>query len=249
MAPMSTPGPADGAFGGRLKQARKARGVTLRQIADKTKLSMVALEALERDDISKLPGGIFTRGFVRSYAAEIGLDPEQTVREFIEHFPHDWVTAGSPHVRQDDDGQVESDSRRRMLAFVVGGVLLVAALVGLLLVWESSPQDGGAPSDPSAEPLSGAPPLGAEPMVFEVVVTALLILEVVVDGARRESRSVETGERLVFTVEREITLAASDAGAVQLSIDNQPAVTLGAVGEARSVRIDRSNVGAFLDSQ
>ena len=107
----------------------------------------------------------------------------------------------------------------------------------------------GRPRIRSAEPLSGAPPLGAEPMVFEVVVTALLILEVVVDGARRESRSVETGERLVFTVEREITLAASDAGAVQLSIDNQPAVTLGAVGEARSVRIDRSNVGAFLDSQ
>ena len=259
MAPMSTSEPAGGAFGSRLKQAREARGVSLRQIADRTKLSMVALEALERSDISRLPGGIFTRAFVRSYAAEIGLDPEQTVREFIEQFPHDWVTAGSPHLRQDgEDGQPQHDSRRRALALGIGVAILIAAVAGLLLIWDSSPQDAGVAAEPSAEPLSGAPPSGAEPqvmqttgeaMVFEVEATASVMLDVVVDGARRESRSVEAGERLVFTAEREMTLTASDAGALRLSINNQPAVALGAAGEARSVRIDRGNVGAFLASQ
>jgi cytoskeleton protein RodZ len=73
-------------FGGKLRQARERRGISLRQIAAITKISAAALEALERNDTSKLPGGIFSRAFVRSYAVEVGLDPEQTVREFLDRF-------------------------------------------------------------------------------------------------------------------------------------------------------------------
>jgi cytoskeletal protein RodZ len=74
-------------FGGHLRQAREQRGVSLRQIAERTKISVLALEALERNDISRLPGGIFTRAFVRSYAREVGLDSEDTVRRFVARFP------------------------------------------------------------------------------------------------------------------------------------------------------------------
>src|SRR5512142_269184 len=73
-------------FGGKLRQARERRGISLRQIAASTKISAAALEALERNDISTLPGGIFSRAFVRSYASEVGLDPDDTVREFLERF-------------------------------------------------------------------------------------------------------------------------------------------------------------------
>src|SRR5258708_19461400 len=83
-------------FGARMRQAREQRGVSLRQIADSTKISVSQLEALERNDISRLPGGIFSRAFVRSYAVEIGVDPEQTVRDFLSPFPHDSVTAANP---------------------------------------------------------------------------------------------------------------------------------------------------------
>ena len=76
-------------FGGKLRQARERRGISLRQIAGSTKISAAALEALERNDISKLPGGIFSRAFVRSYALEVGLDPDETVREFLERFNQD----------------------------------------------------------------------------------------------------------------------------------------------------------------
>jgi cytoskeleton protein RodZ len=118
-------------FGTRMKRMREERGVSLRQIADATKLSMVALEALERNDISRLPGGIFSRAFVRSYAVEIGLDPEQTVRDFIVHFPQDSVTAGSPHVRRDD---LDADPRRRVPLTIVKIVLAVSALAGAIAI-------------------------------------------------------------------------------------------------------------------
>src|SRR6185295_11240624 len=73
-------------FGGKLRLARERRGISLRQIASNTKISVAALEALERNDVSKLPGGIFSRSFVRAYAVEVGLDPDETVREFLERF-------------------------------------------------------------------------------------------------------------------------------------------------------------------
>jgi cytoskeletal protein RodZ len=74
-------------FGPRLRQERERRQISLRSIADSTKISRSLLEALERDDVSRWPGGLFRRAFVRSYAEAIGLDAEETLREFNERFP------------------------------------------------------------------------------------------------------------------------------------------------------------------
>jgi cytoskeletal protein RodZ len=115
-------------FGARIKRAREERGVSLRDIAEVTKISVSALEALERNDISRLPGGIFSRAFVRSYADQIGLDAEETVREFIGRFPDDSVTAGSPHVRYSD--YEDDEPRRRRLS----GVLITFVVLALIVV-------------------------------------------------------------------------------------------------------------------
>ena len=117
-------------FGPKMKRLREERGVALRDIADTTKISVSALEALERNDISRLPGGIFSRGFVRSYAIEIGLDPEQTVKDFIVQFPTDSVSLGSPHVPFDDGA--DSASRRSpvtVILVVAASVIIVAILI------------------------------------------------------------------------------------------------------------------------
>jgi len=76
-------------FGERLRRARDARGISLRQVANVTRITVRALEAVERNDFSRLPGGIFTRAFVRAYAEEVGLDPEATLREFLAQCPED----------------------------------------------------------------------------------------------------------------------------------------------------------------
>jgi cytoskeletal protein RodZ len=110
-----------GDFGLRMRHIREQRGVSLRQIAQTTKLSVSALEALERSDISRLPGGLFSRAFVRSYAAEIGADPEETVREFLAQFPHESVTGVGPHLQADD--------RSRGKRFVAGAMMIAATVV------------------------------------------------------------------------------------------------------------------------
>jgi transcriptional regulator with XRE-family HTH domain len=74
-------------FGARLRQQREARGVSLASIADDSKIKASLLEALERDDVSRWPTGIFRRGYFRAYAAAIGLDVEVAVREFMATHP------------------------------------------------------------------------------------------------------------------------------------------------------------------
>lgn len=70
-----------------LRAKREAAGRTLRDVADVTKLGVRTLEALERNQIERLPPGIFRRSVVRAYAREIGLDPEATLLAFLARFP------------------------------------------------------------------------------------------------------------------------------------------------------------------
>lgn len=70
-----------------LRRERERRGLTLRTISENTKVSVALLEGLEADDISRWPGGIFRRAFVRSYAQCVGLDPDDIVRRFEAQFP------------------------------------------------------------------------------------------------------------------------------------------------------------------
>ncbi|MEO5896255.1 MAG: helix-turn-helix domain-containing protein [Vicinamibacterales bacterium] len=125
-------------FGERLREARELRGIALRQIAATTRISVAALEALERNDISKLPGGIFTRSFVRSYAAEVGLDPDQAVREFVERFgtepPPEPVVVTEI---SDEERAFEARRQRAMLTVKVIVVLLVVAIVVILVIWRA----------------------------------------------------------------------------------------------------------------
>src|SRR5688572_24154907 len=69
-------------LGVRFKQAREAHGLSLQDISIKTKISVAVLEAVERNDFSRLPGGIFGRSFVRAYATEVGLNPDAAVSDF-----------------------------------------------------------------------------------------------------------------------------------------------------------------------
>jgi transcriptional regulator with XRE-family HTH domain len=78
---------SDQRFGKRLRLERERRRITLDSIASNTKIGIALLKGLERDDVSRWPSGIFRRSFIREYAAAIGLDPDETAREFLERFP------------------------------------------------------------------------------------------------------------------------------------------------------------------
>jgi cytoskeletal protein RodZ len=129
-------------LGPRLKQARLAKGVSLRQIEASTKISVGALEALEKDDFARLPGGIFARSFVRAYAGAVGLNPDDTVHEFLteyEKFERDNErSAKRPEITPDDLEFLERQRRAvrtLRVVLVLVAVAAIAAIAYFALVW------------------------------------------------------------------------------------------------------------------
>lgn len=73
-----------GSFGQDLKKAREAKGVALEVIATATKITTRYLQAVEQERFDDLPGGVFRRSIVRSYARAAGLDEEAWVQRYLE---------------------------------------------------------------------------------------------------------------------------------------------------------------------
>ncbi|MGE3512956.1 MAG: helix-turn-helix domain-containing protein, partial [Vicinamibacterales bacterium] len=96
-------------FGARLRRQRERQHITLAQIAASTKIKASLFEELERDDVSRWPGGIFRRSFMRAYAEAIGLDPDVTCREFTEHFP-EFDGVGPPSSRRSAGRRAAADA-------------------------------------------------------------------------------------------------------------------------------------------
>lgn len=141
------------AFGPSLKAERDRRGITLQAIADSTKISISLLAALERNDMSRWPNGIFRRAFVREYVAALGLPPEPVVAEFVRLFPESpyagaaespysaiqGLCPGTPEVTELRlTFEAEPSAPWKVLqtrAFVSGIELVGVAVVGLVLAW------------------------------------------------------------------------------------------------------------------
>jgi transcriptional regulator with XRE-family HTH domain len=80
-------------FGERLRLQREQKQISLAAVAEQTKIKQSLLEALERDDLTHWPLGLFGRSYVRSYAQAIGLDPAATLREFLDRQPGESAAA------------------------------------------------------------------------------------------------------------------------------------------------------------
>jgi cytoskeletal protein RodZ len=124
-------------LGSRLKRAREERGVQLKDIAVRTKISAAALEALERNDFTRLPGGIFGRAFVRAYALEIGLDPDSTVTAFQVRLEESEREAAerTPRVEITSDDREFLERQRKAIRVLRFAVVIVVVAAVVLVGW------------------------------------------------------------------------------------------------------------------
>ena len=259
-----------GNFGAKLRAAREEQGISLRQIAAATKISVAAFESLERNDVSCLPGGIFSRSFVRSYASEVGLDPDNTVRQFLEAFPVDGsadTSAPADTAQRPDQFLSQQRVARTALGLVALSILVVVFLVFMGLRGEP---EGDVPSPravlgedrtegrreevrevrvataaPLEPPLPVTEPAAVGPLTIDIHPDSPCWVSLALDGQRVFSRVMQPGEREVGEAEREIVVNVGDAGAFEYSINQQRGRLLGESGEVVTARIDRDNYRSF----
>lgn len=66
------------------RQVRETKGLTVDEVASKTRIRADFVKALEEGNFAKLPDQVFARGFVRSYARSLGLDEEDAIHRFAQ---------------------------------------------------------------------------------------------------------------------------------------------------------------------
>jgi len=133
------------------RQVRETKGLTVDEVASKTRIRSDFVKALEDGNFAKLPDQVFARGFVRSYARSLGLDEEDAIHRFIQ-------SAGAFYEKQDErerlkvrqaEEERKRQANRRAVAVAIG--IAVITLVFLLSREQSSVLRRGNPEPPSAK--------------------------------------------------------------------------------------------------
>jgi cytoskeletal protein RodZ len=114
------------------KQVRETKGLTVEEVASKTRIRTDFVKALEEGNFAKLPDQVFARGFVRSYARSLGLDEEDAIHRFIQ-------SAGAFYEKQDERErlkvrQAEEERKRRANRKAVAIAIGIAILTLIILL-------------------------------------------------------------------------------------------------------------------
>jgi cytoskeletal protein RodZ len=123
-------------IGEKLRLAREARGIALRDISEQTRISMRYLEAIESNDYRRLPGGIFNRSFIRAYAKFIGYDENEAIEDYSRTLrelgqPDEETKSYKSLVYTDDGTHNRSPLMTLLLALVILAVLSLCVWAGL----------------------------------------------------------------------------------------------------------------------
>jgi len=251
-------------FGASFKKARESKGISLDQIAKETRISTRFLAAIENEEFHLLPGGIFNRGFVRSFAEAVGLDPDQAVADYaqLSSVP---VTTDVPTSATTGPPK----SGRYLYPFAIG-MLAVAVVIFYVTTRESrrtsdiTPQRATVPATqpvaPPREPQTTpapAPAIPSERILAPSPKTQVLRLEI---EAREKTwikvasdgNSVNAGEVLEpgmtrkFTAENSIKISIGNAAGLTLRVNDMSLKPLGKTGQVRFLTITPANLKDFI---
>lgn len=253
-------------FGSSFRNARESRGWTLEQIAGETRIGTRFLEAIENETFSVLPGGIFSRGFVRAYADKLGLDVERSVAEFerLSNYREPPLMEGLRVSSTPEPGKIN----RAIYPLALVALLLVISV--FYLVTRSSNTAVAVtiapptltPPAPISEPATPTPAPEPPPATTTAVAAttptasavkealALVIeatertwIKVLTDGTPAVAGEIlEPGMVRRFTAQNSITLSIGNAGGLILKINDQEMRPLGKSGQVRFVVIKPENV-------
>lgn len=237
-------------FGETLRRERELRGVSLREIADATKISVRFLQALEQDRLEILPGGMFRRAFVREYARFLGLDAERLVAEFVYAHSPEGVEAAVQR-----EGRAGSHAGPHTGAWV----LAVFAIVLLPLlgskVWREHGRTNPAPvpTPVQVERVYATPaPQAPDELPRDGIALTLSAKErcwvaVRADGRTVLDRVLAEGESETVQAQGEIVLSVGNAGGISFRVDDRPGLPLGRSGEVRrNIVITRENLPSLV---
>jgi hypothetical protein len=249
-------------IGGELRAARRARKRTIDQIARTTKITPALLRAIENNDFDRVPGGLFTRGYLRAYAREVGLDPEALVQRYrtevegaVPEAPEPQDAVASHDVDMAELAPTGESSPGQIIQICVI-VIVVAAYFAWLRPSKPAARPGtlvaqsavATPPAPEPKPVAtaGQSPSARPPLDVDLRADGPCWVAAAVDGSNVVARLMNAGEHERLKVGEHLALRVGDPAVFVFSIDGVPGRSLGRAGQAVSIQIDRDNYETFL---
>lgn len=242
-------------IGEQFKRERIGKKISLEDVARETKIRVSFLRAIEEDRFNLLPGGVFTRNFLRAYAIYLRMDEDEVVKSFVQLSPPSEEKKLSPLL------VVEEHKRRRYFYQIAILILLILLLGYILWVkgWDFKGenvynlQQNEKPSTIKEEtaviperrevlPSAREPSSEASELSMELRAIDSCWVEILADDRLVAYKLLQPGEKLTFVARQRFSLTLGNAGGVEVSLNGKRLRRLGRLGEVkRSFELDAEN--------
>jgi cytoskeleton protein RodZ len=223
--------------GSALQRAREVRGLSLDEAARDTRLRVDQLDALEREEFDVLPGEVYVRASLRTYASYLGLDADKVSGAYART-----AVEAEPVLPPGKLGRVERmiaasrirDNQRFLLVAAVT-ILVILLALGVLSRGEAAP--------PTATiPVETASPIPTDPTIRVVVVARSdITVESEADGTR-DTKVLRPGETITLVAFERLLVTVDDAGLAEVSLAGKD-VTEGVAGTSHTYRFTAGDDG------
>lgn len=228
-------GGAEGSLGEQLRRARLERGVNLREVSEQTRITMRHLEAIEADDYKALPGGIFNKSFIKSYARYVGF-PEARALELYERTSRDRGFQEEEPATSPQRSRVYMGDTSRSplmtygLSAIIVGLLILIVYAGLHYYRRTEAEGSAtvatptpaaaAPQTPAATP---TPPPAVEGFRVRVSATRMFWLTSWQEGEKKRGRMLKPDAPEEFEPTAPLTLHYDQpaANALQVTVNGR----------------------------
>ena len=239
-----------------LQSARVRAQLSLGDVATATKISVRFLTAIEAENFDALPGLIFTRNFVKQYAAFLNLDPSPLLA-MLPQF--DLEAAPLPQPPDKPKKSLWDPRWNSAFAFVAWTLLACGAAVGAYMHFNlparqlaarfttvqaapahEAPKPAGVDRQPAPrQPAAPQPVPAADPHPVQVAITAKedAWVQATADGKTLFATLLKAGETRPVDADGWVKIRTGNAGGIDLSLNGRPLDPLGPAGQIRSVTL------------
>ena len=249
-----------------LKHTRESKNISLEDVSRSTKMSLKVLNALEADEISKLPSGVYARVFVKTYGAFLGVGT-QAMEQFEQaHHPLNpemsVVKPQTPLTVAVSTGRPGNMKKRWILAVVLGIGLVI--LSGWIFRNKSHPpvsveKIAGKAGEIAKGETSGSVPVAVPPpaaisgdnvaqeipregLGLEILAVDKVWLRVKADNLLLFEGTIAKGERESWRAQREFLIRIGSAGSVNVLLNDRDLGIIGKKGEVKTVVINKEGI-------
>jgi cytoskeleton protein RodZ len=220
--------------GSALRRARELRGITVEEASRDTRISPQQIAALEAEAFDDLGGEVYARAMLRTYAQYLGLDAGKVSRVYARVSEPPGKPTPPGKMGRVERAMAAARIRDNQRFLLIAAVVVLVALVAVGLV-----SRGGAAPEAADIPLVSRTASFAETATaptVDVVLTAGAEVDVtvVIDGVPEEPVTLRPSETVSYRGEQEVTVTASDAGAVAVMLNGEDLGSLGSAGKPRT---------------